>query len=84
MDSMDYNILNAILDLKVPYPKVDRIMDKVPLDGEELEARLGGMEMEGYVLTKRSDEISGPSLPGGTAAAGITNAGRRALSGGRW
>ena len=52
MDAADFDILKAINDLKVPYPRVDRIISLAKLDPEELGARLGVLEMEGYVKTK--------------------------------
>ena len=52
MDTIDFDIMKAIADLKVPYPKADKINSIVKLDPEELGARLGGLEMEGYVKTK--------------------------------
>lgn len=84
MDTTDFDILKAISDLKVPYPKVDRLNSMVELDLEELAARLGVLEMEGYVKTKTEADVEGTSLPGGISAVGLTNQGRRALSGPRW
>ena len=76
--------MKAIADLKVPYPKVDRINSLVKLDPEELGARLGVLEMQGYVKTKSETDIEGSSLPNGICAAGLTNLGKRALAGPRW
>ena len=76
--------MKAISDLKVPYPKADKINSIVKLDPEELGARLGGLEMEGYVKTKTESDMEGTSLPNGISTAGLTNQGRRALSGPRW
>jgi len=84
MDTADFDILKAINDLKVPYPRVDRISSLVKLDPEELGARLGVLEMEGYVKTKTEGEMEGSCLPNGICAAGLTNLGRRALAGPRW
>ena len=84
MDTTDFDILKAIADLKVPYPRAERINSIVKLDPEELGARLGGLEMEGYVKTKTETEMERTSLPNGISAAGLTNQGRRALSGPRW
>jgi hypothetical protein len=84
MDTTDFDIIKAIADLKVPYPKADKINSIVKLDPEELGARLGGLEMEGYVQTKNEADIEGNCLPNGISAAGLTNQGRRALSGPRW
>jgi len=84
MDTTDFDILKAISDLKVPYPKVDRLNSMVELDLEELAARLGVLEMEGYVKTKTEADVEGTSLPGGISAVGLTNQGRPALSGPRW
>lgn len=82
MDTTDFDIIKAISDLKVPYPKADRINSQINLDPEELAARLGVLEMEGYVKTKT--DLEGSCLPNGISAAGLTNQGRRALSGPRW
>jgi len=84
MDTIDFDIMKAIADLKVPYPKADKINSIVKLDPEELGARLGGLEMEGYVKTKTETDMERTSLPNGISAAGLTNQGRRALSGPRW
>lgn len=84
MDAIDFDIIKAISDLKVPYPKADKINSFVNLDPEELAARLGSLEMEGYVQTKSEADIGNYCLPNGISAAGLTNQGRRALSGPRW
>ncbi len=84
MDHTDFKILSAIADLEIAYPKVDKINDLVRLDPEELGARLGVLEMEGYIKTRTGDPSSDVSLPNGMAAAAITNQGRRALAGKRW
>lgn len=84
MDTIDFDIMKAIADLKVPYPKADKINSLVRLDPEELGARLGGLEMEGYVKTKTETDAEMTSLPNGISSAGLTNQGRRALSGPRW
>lgn len=76
--------MKAIASLKVPYPKADRINSLVKLDPEELGARLGGLEMQGYVKTQSETDREGSSLPNGINAAGLTNLGKRALSGPRW
>lgn len=83
MDTTDFNILKAISDLKVANPKVDRINSIVNLDPEELGARLGVLEMEGYIKTLSGGQ-SNTSLPNGIYAASLTNQGRRALTGNRW
>lgn len=83
MDTTDFYILKAISDLNVASPKVDRINSIVSLDPEELGARLGVLEMEGYIKTQ-SEEASNASLPNGIYAASLTNQGRRALTGNRW
>jgi hypothetical protein len=75
--------LKAIADLKVPYPRADRINSLVKLDPEELGARLGVLEMQGYVKSQ-SEMNTGDSLPNGMNAAGLTNLGKRALAGPRW
>ena len=49
MDTIDFEIMKAISNLKVPYPKADRINSLAKLDPEELGARLGVLEMQGYV-----------------------------------
>lgn len=84
MDTTDYKILKAILDLKVPAPKVDRIQARANIGPEELGARLGGLEMEGYVKIENDRDTQGISLPNSICAAGLTNRGRRALEGERW
>ena len=84
MDTINFDIMKAIADLKVPYPKADKINSIVKLDPEELGARLGGLEMEGYVKTKTETDIEDSSLPNGISSAGLTNQGRRTLSGPRW
>ena len=83
-DTTDFDIMKAIAALKVPYPKADKINSLVNLDPEELAARLGVLEMEGYIKTKTEADMVGDSLPNGISAAGLTNQGRRALSGPRW
>lgn len=76
--------MKAIATLKVPYPKADKINSLVKLNPEELGARLGGLEMQGYVKTQSDMNLEGTSLPSGICAAGLTNLGNRALSGPRW
>jgi hypothetical protein len=84
MDITDFKLLKAMADLKVAYPKVAKINSLVNLDLEELGARLGVLEMQGYIKTQSETQIEGESLPNGICAAGLTNLGRRALSGQRW
>jgi len=84
MDGADFGILKAISDMRIRYPNVDRINSLVNLDPEELGARLGALEMEGYVETKSASNMDEPCLPNGICAAGLTNMGRRALAGPRW
>ena len=84
MDKIDFDIMKAIADLKVPYPKADRINSLVKIDLEELGARLGILEMQGYVKNQSETETVGSSLPNGVCASGLTNLGRRALAGPRW
>jgi len=76
--------MRAIADLKVPYPRADKINSLAKLDPEELGARLGVLEMQGYVKTKSQAEIEGSGLPNGISAAGLANQGKRALAGPRW
>jgi hypothetical protein len=76
--------MKAIADLKVPYPKTDRINSLVRLDPEELGARLGVLEMQGYVKTKSETNLEGSSPPNGICASGLTNLGKRTLAGPRW
>jgi hypothetical protein len=76
--------MKAIADLKVPYPKADRINSLVKLDPEELGARLGVLEMLGYVKNRSEMDMEGSSLPNGICATGLTNLGKRALAGPRW
>ena len=83
-DTVDFKIIKAITDLKVPFPKADRINSLVNLDPEELGARLGVLEMQGYVKTQSEMDMEGYSLPNGICAAGLTNLGKRALAGQRW
>ena len=83
IDTTDFNILKAISDLKIANPKVDRINAMVHLDPEELDARLGVLEMEGYIKTQNGNP-SDASRPNGIYAVGLTNQGRRALTGNRW
>jgi len=54
------------------------------LDPEELGARLGVLEMQGYIKTKTETDLEGFCLPNGICAAGLTNEGKRALVGPRW
>jgi hypothetical protein len=84
MDTLDFKILKAIADLRVASPKADKINSLVKLDPEELGARLGVLEMEGYIETMSGNDIPGVTLPNGMYAAKITNLGRRALTGNRW
>ncbi len=83
-DTIDFKIMKAISDLKVPYPTADRINSLVKLDPEELGARLGVLEMQGYVKTQSEPDTKVPSLPNGIYAAGLTREGKRALEGPRW
>jgi len=76
--------MKAIASLKVPYPKADRINSLVKIDPEELGARLGVLEMQGYVKNQSETETETSSLPNGVCASGLTNPGRRALAGPRW
>jgi hypothetical protein len=76
--------MKAIADLKVAYPKADKINSLVKLDPEELGARLGVLEMQEYVKTKTETDMEGACLPNGICGAGLTNQGKRALSGPRW
>ncbi len=76
--------MKAIASLKVPYPKADKINSLVKIDPEELGARLGILEMQGYVKNQSETETVGSSLPNGVCATGLTNLGRRALAGPRW
>jgi hypothetical protein len=84
MDTIDFEIMQAIKDLKVPYPKADRINSLVKLDPEELGARMGILEMQGYVKNKTETDMEGSCLPNGICAAGLTGLGKRALAGPRW
>lgn len=84
MDTIDFKILKAISDLKVPYPRADKINALVKLDPEELGARLGVLEMDGLIKTQSDSSISDVSIPNGISAAGLTNQGRRSLAGPRW
>jgi hypothetical protein len=76
--------MKAIADLKVAFPKADRINSLVKIDPEELGARLGVLEMQGYVKNQSETETGGSSLPNGVCASGLTNLGRRVLAGPRW
>ena len=83
-DTIDFNIMKAIAELKVPYPNADKINSLVNLDPEELGARLGVLEMQGYVQTQSDTDSTVSSLPNGVRAAGLTKEGKRALTGPRW
>ncbi len=83
MDITDFKILKAISDLKVANPKSDKINSLVNIDPEELGARLGVLEMEGYIKTQSGSQ-SDACLPNGICAAKLTNQGIRALNGNRW
>ena len=76
--------MKARADLKVAYPKADRIKSLVKIDPEERGARLGVLEMQGYVKNQSETETLGFSLPNGVCASGLTNLGRRALAAPRW
>jgi hypothetical protein len=76
--------MKAIADLRVPYPKADRINSLVKLDPEELGARLGVLEMQGYVKTQSETNMEDSCLPNGICATGLTNLGKRTLAGPRW
>jgi len=76
--------MKAIADLRVPYPRADRINSLVKLDPEELGARLGVLEMAGYVNNQSETAAEGFSLPNGICATRLTNQGRQALTGPRW
>jgi RIO-like serine/threonine protein kinase len=84
LDTIDFKIMKAITDLKVPFPKTERINSLVDLDPEELGARLGVLEMLGYVKTQNETGTEVSSLPNGICAVGLTNLGKRALAGPRW
>ena len=84
MDTIDFDILKAIKDLRIPFPKADRINSLIKLDAEELGARLGVLEMQGYLLIKTESDTDGSCLPNGISAAGLTSEGKRALAGPRW
>ena len=84
MDTTDFDIIKAIASLKVPYPKADRVLSMANIDPEELGARLGGLEMQGFVKTLSEADMEGSSLPNDITAAGLTSLGKRALSGPRW
>ena len=75
--------MKAINHLRVPCPKADRINSIVKLDSEELGARLGVLEMLGYVKNQSGMDAE-VGLPNGICAAGLTNLGKRALAGPRW
>lgn len=83
-DTIDFKIIKAIDDLKVPYPSAERINSLVKLDPEELGARLGVLEMQGYVKTQSEPDTKVSSLPNGIIMAGLTKEGKRALAGPRW
>jgi hypothetical protein len=76
--------MKAIADLKVPFPKHEKINSLVKLDPEELGARLGILEMQGYIKTQGETSKDGSSPPNGICAAGLTNLGKQALAGPRW
>jgi hypothetical protein len=76
--------MKAIADLKIPFPKTDRINSLVNLDPEEFGARLGILEMLGYVKTQNETSMDSSILPNGICAVGLTNLGKQALAGPRW
>jgi hypothetical protein len=76
--------MKAIAKLLVPYPRIERINSLVKLDPEELGARLGVLEMQGYVNNQSETDTEGFSLPNGICATRLTNQGKRALAGPRW
>jgi len=84
MDYSNYRILQAIADLKIAYPRAENINSLLNLDPEELGARLGILEMQGYIKIRSDDDCSDHCLPNGISAVSLTNSGRRALSGERW
>lgn len=84
MDNIDYKILETILDLRIAYPRVERVQSSTNLEPEELAARLGLLEMEGYIKTRLDTNSSGADIPCEIGSVSITNLGRRALSGERW
>lgn len=83
MDSTDYTILEAISNLRMASPDIDRIGSLVGIDPEELTARIGLLEMQGYVKTmsKASGRKQGDIY---ISAVSLTDRGRRALTGERW
>jgi hypothetical protein len=83
VDTIDFNILKAISDLKVPYPRADKINALVKLNPEEL-GTPGSPGDGGLIKTQSDSSMSDVSLPSGISAAGLTNQGRRALAGPRW
>jgi hypothetical protein len=83
MNTTDFDILESTCDLKVPFPRADRINSLVKLDPEELAAGPGSLEMVGYIQTKTEADIEGSCFPKGISA-GLTNEGRLALSRPRW
>lgn len=84
MDTIDFEIIKAISDLLVPCPRVERINSRVKIDPEELGARLGVLEMQGYVNNRSETEDEGSCLPNGICATRLTNQGKRVLTGPRW
>jgi hypothetical protein len=63
MDTTDFKILKAISDMKVAYPRASKINSIVNLDLEELGARLGVLELEGYIKTQSEAQLDAIAVP---------------------
>jgi len=74
LDDTDFRILQAIMDLRVSIPNVEKIYELVNIDPAELGARLGVLDFQGYVKVERG---SG-GYPSGIHAACLTDKGKLA------
>jgi hypothetical protein len=79
IESVDFDILKVIADLRVSYPNSDRIKAQLNIDSQELGARLGVLESKGLVEALKGSHMPGVSLPNGIYAAGLTDLGRLKL-----
>jgi len=74
LDEVDFSIMQAIEELGISIPSVDRIKMLVNIDAEELGARLGVLDSKGFVKALYGSYSPG-SLPNGVYAAGLTDQG---------
>lgn len=77
IDAADLKILRAIAELKVSYPNADKIVTRVTnITPVEMGARLGELEIKGFIKALKGTNAPGVSLPNGIYAAGLTDRGR--------